>query len=377
MKIAIIGWYGTETIGDRAILAGLFNIFAESYGSFEVLLGCLGTLLSERTIIEDSTFFSECSCGKIKNITLFDSRNIKELDNAILASNIIAIGGGPLMELDEMYMLLYAFVKAKKKSKTCIVAGCGMGPFKTKEKQKLSARIIDLSDIAVFRDRKSQEIYNSLSFNPKKTTSIIDPAVLSARCYRLKHPILEREDNYIAVNFRKPPVMEYSGLSFLDEYYFVNLLFELSKSYDNKIRLVPMHTYDIGGDDRFYLNKIARLAKIDNVVVENCPLSLEETMAIYAKAFCCIGMRFHSILLQTVLNGYNYILDYTDPQKGKIISLIDQLSLRERFRNRYISLVKGQILDISTLNDIDKITVSDQYLDLVKGQYVDAFKIIH
>lgn len=25
MKITIIGWYGTETIGDRAILAGLFS----------------------------------------------------------------------------------------------------------------------------------------------------------------------------------------------------------------------------------------------------------------------------------------------------------------------------------------------------------------
>ena len=40
-KIVIIGWYGTETIGDRAILAGLLHLFAETYSSLEVSIGSL------------------------------------------------------------------------------------------------------------------------------------------------------------------------------------------------------------------------------------------------------------------------------------------------------------------------------------------------
>ena len=45
MKITIIGWYGTETIGDRAILAGLISIFNQAYDEFEVKLGSLNPFL--------------------------------------------------------------------------------------------------------------------------------------------------------------------------------------------------------------------------------------------------------------------------------------------------------------------------------------------
>ena len=36
MIITVIGWYGTETIGDRAILAGLISLFNKSYTYFEI-----------------------------------------------------------------------------------------------------------------------------------------------------------------------------------------------------------------------------------------------------------------------------------------------------------------------------------------------------
>ena len=59
MKITIIGWYGTETIGDRAILAGLFSVFAKVYEDFEIKLGSLYPFFSERTINEDYSFYKE------------------------------------------------------------------------------------------------------------------------------------------------------------------------------------------------------------------------------------------------------------------------------------------------------------------------------
>ncbi len=78
MKITIIGWYGTETIGDRAILAGLISFFDKSYVNFEIKLGSLYPFFSERTINEDYSFYKEIIRKDIK-IDLFNSKDSKEL----------------------------------------------------------------------------------------------------------------------------------------------------------------------------------------------------------------------------------------------------------------------------------------------------------
>jgi polysaccharide pyruvyl transferase WcaK-like protein len=56
VKITVIGWYGTETIGDRAILAGLLSLFDEVFGDFELKLGSIYPFFSERTLYEDMDF---------------------------------------------------------------------------------------------------------------------------------------------------------------------------------------------------------------------------------------------------------------------------------------------------------------------------------
>ncbi|MBR4624038.1 MAG: polysaccharide pyruvyl transferase family protein [Alphaproteobacteria bacterium] len=375
MKITIIGWYGTETIGDRAILAGLFHLFAESYGEFEIYLGCLDTLLSERTIDEDNTFFSECANGKLMSIKLFDSRKKSELDAAIAWCNILIIGGGPLMEIEPMHMLLYAFMEAKKRQKKCVVAGCGMGPFKTEKYINIATRLIALSDITIFRDNKSQVVYNTYSKQQKDTEALIDPAAIAAFCF-LNSQKAKKEGNYMAINFLEPPVQEYDGLSELNIDYFVSIVRIVANNYTGDIRLVPMHSFEIGGDDRMFLNKVARLADISRVTVHNRPLSLEETMNSYYGAEFCVGMRFHSVLLQTIINGKNFVLDYTDPKNGKIANLLKQLSLFELFDKRYVSLVNKPNVIPFDFSKIDKVVVSDQQIVSLKNNYIQTFKTI-
>ena len=60
-------------------------------------------------------------------------------------------------------------------------------------------------------------------------------------------------------------------------------------------------------------------------------------MNIYRNACLCIGMRFHAVLMQTILNGNNIILDYTDPKRGKIIELMRQLDIEDVYKDRYLS----------------------------------------
>lgn len=114
MKILVLGWYGTETVGDRAILAGLFSFFNKSFSHFEIQLGSLYPFFTERTLLEDYGFYN-VAIKKNLEVSIFDSTKPKELDKAIAKSDLILMGGGPLMDLSQLYMIEYAF----KRAKTC------------------------------------------------------------------------------------------------------------------------------------------------------------------------------------------------------------------------------------------------------------------
>lgn len=127
MKIVIIGWYGTETIGDRAIIAGLISFFNKTFDNFELSIGSIYPFYSQRMINEDYEFWTKILNYNLK-LDIFDSKVTKELNNAIKNADLVVMGGGPLMHISPMYMIEYAFKKAKKEKKLTAILGCGVGP---------------------------------------------------------------------------------------------------------------------------------------------------------------------------------------------------------------------------------------------------------
>jgi hypothetical protein len=51
-------------------------------------------------------------------------------------------------------------------------------------------------------------------------------------------------------------------------------------------------------------------------------------------------MRYHSVVLQILLNGNNYILDYTDINKGKISSFLNLIDINGFYKDRYLNMQK-------------------------------------
>lgn len=359
MKIVVIGWYGTETIGDRAILAGLLSFFAKSYGGFELLLGSLHPFFSERTLDEDDVFYKQTVRKDIK-LSLFDSTKPKELDRAIYSADILTMGGGPLMGMDALFMVEYAFKKAKKMGKKTALLGCGVGPLFQKKYQRSVLRISQHSDIVILRDTVSKATLGSIYakfdqvFNAEKIDTSYDPAVETALLFKRFYKI--KEEAYIAVNLREFP-LSYSEKR---EGGYINDALEAFtreaalKYSDRLIRLIPMHYFHIGGDDRMYLNSIAQELKLSNIEVQNSNLSLQETMEVYASAYFNIGMRFHSVVLQTILSGKNYVLDYTEPKKGKIYGFLQDIDLDGFYKDRYIALQQGNINTVILQNETAK-----------------------
>jgi polysaccharide pyruvyl transferase WcaK-like protein len=356
MKITVIGWYGTETIGDRAILAGIFSLLAKTLPSFSVKLGSLYPFFSERTLAEDLPFYTQI-CSRVLGIEIFNSKNKKELERFIDESDVLVMGGGPLMHINDMFMVDYAFAYAKKKGKKSIIFGCGVGPVHKKKIHKPLYRMLDNADVCILRDDIAKNyLTDKLNYkNGQNILTAVDPSAEAILEYKKLGLPYEKEDqDYIAINYRNFP-SEYvsshnvSGKEINTQ--LENLLQKIVERFEEKkVRLIPMHYFHIGDDDRVFFNEVMHrkdfYKKID---VQNDPLSLVETFQVFENAWVNIGMRFHSVVLQSLLKGNNYILDYTEPKIGKISGFVDLLSEKQEIlENRYVCLQENP----AALNDL-------------------------
>lgn len=338
MEIAIIGWYGTETIGDRAILAGIINTLSKVYDSFTINLGSLYPFYTSRTVLEDLNFYKKVSKERLYELKIFNSLDPHELKTAINSCQVLMVGGGPLMDLAEMNMLEYAFLYATRKKKKKVIFGSGWGPLRNEYRIRQACNLVKLADFTIFRDSISlEECKNYIPVDDSKVKSSIDPACFACQNFMENAP--EKRNDHISVNFRDVSLegKHYSDRAIPDDI-FVDLVKAIKDKVSLPIHLVPMHNFFIGGDDRIFLNTIEKLINDPQIRVLHRPLSLFETMEEYFHAKMCVGMRFHSVLLQTLLNGNNYIVDYTDPNKGKIKGLIDEFGMIDEYKSRYFSL---------------------------------------
>jgi polysaccharide pyruvyl transferase WcaK-like protein len=366
MKITIIGWYGTETIGDRAILSGLFSIFNKVYNNFEIKLGSLYPFFSKRTIYEDSSLWKEIIGEDIK-IELFDSKKYVELDFAIQESDLLVMGGGPLMDIDELFMVEYAFKKAKKLGRKTALLGCGIGPLLYKQYRKSVLKIVKYSDLIILRDSKSKDILKDIvkdfreSLNTDNIFTSIDPSVECVLEYKKLN--IKKQKEYISINLRKFPSNYGKEQKDVDGR-LVKFIRNVAEKYNNRdVKLIPMHYFHIGNDDRAFLNYIALELQKNNIMVQNKNLTLKETIMIYQDAYFNIGMRFHSVVLQTIASGKNYILDYTQPEKGKISGFLQDIDHQSFYNDRYINLQIDEISNTILKNEDDVFLVNNMLID--------------
>ncbi|MGF6906990.1 polysaccharide pyruvyl transferase family protein [Fusobacterium sp. PH5-44] len=388
MKICILGWYGTETIGDRAILGGILSLFGEIIKDdiLDIKIGTLYPFYSERMKFEDLDLFEKIS-NKSIDIKLFNSKRKKELNDAIRQSDFIIFGGGPIMHIDPLYIIEYAFSYAKRLNKKTGIIGCGIGPLFYQEYKKSTINILKQSDIIILRDQKSKEnLLNILDefklyefFNFEKIKVSFDPAVKCAIEY-MKYTKQKRKEE-IVVNLRSFP-SEYSRDINKAEIVNTNLknfINELSLIFkENEILLLPMHYFSIGGDDRVFFNELKFKGNLpSNVKIQNRILTLEETMNSFFNAKFCIGMRFHSVVLQTILSRKNFILDYTEKNIGKISGFVNNIESENKFySNRYINLQDEEKINVKKfmINTEDSFIYDENVINKKLNIYIDEIR---
>ena len=266
-------------------------------------------------------------------------------ESASREADEVVIGGGPLMELDALDQMLFAFIEARKRGAVARIEGCGIGPVSSPLHSEVIAALLRLSSHSTLRDAAAKDWAGSHA--PQVAVTVTeDPAVGFIRAVRDERlapreavkPAIGPDDPRAAITcfLRDWPHGYRAGLT-ADEFEkecagfergLVEMLHNLATGHDAPLHLLPMHCLSDGGDDRVNARRIARLLDERGGTVTRTPwlpVSPWQIVDSMRRAKLCVCMRFHSVVFAETL-GVPYIaVDYTGG--GKIASF-----LRERGR---------------------------------------------
>lgn len=333
-KVLICGWYGTETLGDKGIIAGVINSMREIYNNdvtfYIASLFPYVTEMTRRQMVE----FKNC--------------HILTIEQSIASASdmdCVVFGGGPLMAIDAIGPMQVIFERAKQAGVRTGITGCGVGPLGDKRYNDSIKHILDLSDFRIYRDEKSKLNALSLGVDAHEDLVAEDPAFtwlktfhdnyISEQYQQIDQDDLEKKT--LLLGLRDFPWKEYAKHLSEDECVKIKDNYEravvdaLQKLVSNNkniiIKPLPMCTNHFGSDDRWFYRKLFRYTSIsaENIDFSLCGREMApvEYCNEFMKADGLLAMRFHSLVFGLSLGTPSLALDYT-LGKGKVKSLAER-----------------------------------------------------
>jgi polysaccharide pyruvyl transferase WcaK-like protein len=324
-RFLIIGWYGTETIGDKAILSEIIFKINKKNPNSQIFLASLFPYLSRYSLLELG----------YSNIEVIPTYSTKFWKLTRIANEVI-MGGGPLMHLEQLGIVLTAFYRAKKAKHRTSIIGCGIGPLDRGQKYQEAVRqILYLSDFIELRDSASVDWANRIT-GREDIIKIEDPATGFVK--RWLDQNLVSNSNPLLNLYLRELTTEYQGSMTFEEFNELKEHFKqqlglfvhkLCERLDVRPRLLAMHHFYVGNDDREFNRRFSRDFLSDiNPIIERAPFSVQEILASMQEATLSLCMRFHSVLFANVLDIPYIAIDYTNG--GKIASYLSDHNRYDR-----------------------------------------------
>ena len=311
-KVLITGWYGTETVGDKAILGQIVHHYQQKHESVEFYISSMYPFVTRKTISE-----LQISAHVVSTNDIAFSLACAYCDETVM-------GGGPLMGIDALSIPWWAFEVARKFKRKTVVFGCGIGPLTNAEHVKAVKRILRIASKINVRDEQSLSLGKQLS-GRSDIVNIGDPA----RKYVIqqnKEIQAEKKGNTLAC-FLRAWTKEYQGDHDAREFEAIKESFEQNladyiKELCAKHKLTPvfypMHTFVVGNDDRDFNRKFAKkyFSNVEHQV-HSRNTSVRLTIEAMKQSSMNLCMRFHSVLFAHTLNTDFIAIDYTNGGKIK------------------------------------------------------------
>ncbi|MDJ0696539.1 polysaccharide pyruvyl transferase family protein [Mastigocoleus sp. MO_188.B34] len=329
-KVLICGWYGTETLGDKAILGGVVQSFQGSLGNIELHLACLELFISEMTVRQ----MPELQGCKLHSIT-----EAIEIANSM---DLVVFGGGPLMAIVELTDMIAIFQKAVEAKIPTLIAGCGVGPLGASHYNDAIKHLLLSASHRIYRDKKSLQIAKSLGIDTASDQVAEDPAFTWLKTSTFSSQIAETQSNNsehpsLILGLRDWTYKEYAkDLSIIEaeaikqrfEKEVVTAIEQLVNKYPS-LRIIPfpMCTNHLGHDDRWFYRNLFRNHKniydaldLTYLGAEISPLDAINT---FKSASIALTMRFHSLVFALSSGVPTVGIDYT-LGRGKVTSLAEK-----------------------------------------------------
>ena len=323
--ILIIGWYGTETVGDKAILGGIVDSYIKKYGpDTQFVISSLYPFVTRKTLMELN----------IQNKAIVIPCESIEFIKTCISANEIVMGGGPLMDLEQLWVPLLAFSIGNLSGNRNVVLGCGIGPLNEQKYRLVVQKILHKADYVYLRD---QDSVNWAKSNAGVETELVDDPASWYIKDKERH-IMTKEDGYLACFLRELPPeyfncknqMDFQSIKEKFEFGLSRYLKSVAEKFGAPIRLFHMHNFTVGNDDRdfsrYFIDKY--FDKKDRISLDEGLSTVDSIITAMKSSKYNICMRYHSVLFAQTLGLDFSAIDYT--RGGKIYSFLKQHNMLDK-----------------------------------------------
>ncbi|MEO7598354.1 MAG: polysaccharide pyruvyl transferase family protein [Opitutus sp.] len=313
-KVLLAGWYGTETIGDIAILQGIITEYLRVNPALEFWVLSLFPYYTRTTIaVWPAELRARIQIADYVSEAGWQASN--ECD-------VLVMAGGPLMDIGETQKILCLFKRFADLGKPRVIEGCGVGPLNQAQYRWNVCRTARLATQISVRDRASKEMLRSFGIQ-KAITVRPDPATTFIRDQNIHH---HGSDRGVVRCFLRELTSEYpqSITPRQAEQKLGQLLQNLLEWYpEHRVELWAMHHFPVGYDDRLFAQRLVKQVASARLSMIWEPRTPREILEAMAAAEFCVCMRFHSCVFAAEVGAPFLAIDYT--AGGKIRGFLEDV----------------------------------------------------
>ena len=172
----VMGWFGTETHGDKMMLLSLLEIYYKNRQANEIVVCSQNQAFTLKSLRELVSLVDESFGGWIL-------RNVQvERENAFLVAgkqSKVIFCGGPLMDDPRLLFWVVSLGLLRFRNVPVFIFGCGVGPLRSKFSRFLVSLILSNATASVVRPSEGK--YSELTALADAT--VLCPSVLSVKAY--------------------------------------------------------------------------------------------------------------------------------------------------------------------------------------------------
>lgn len=317
--VAIMGWWGSETVGDIAILGQLLAECREVAPEASLAVVSFDPAVTSRSLASlDASGVALVSVGMRSAWRIAFAR-------------CVVIGGGPLMESPSMIVWSWSVGLSRIAGARVLCYANGIGPIRTMRVERAVIALVRRATHVVLRDDDSLKWLLARD-QAGRTTVSFDPAFSFARG-RIGGAALVRR-HQLALALRTPPAAYLDTLdaaaateAFLD--LVADSLNELSRTHLVPLIGVVMHDGTGNSDDHAVYGRLRKkLVRPEMLTVQPGLHTVDDAIRDIAESRAALTVRFHAMILALAVGTPFVAVDYARPH-GKISAAATMVA-RER-----------------------------------------------